>query len=99
MKKPLQVYFVDEELQRLQSWAAAREKSVAYVVRAAVNQLVQSDEPDPLLAAAGLFEGGPRDGSEKHDRHLEEPARGKGERGRSAAVRGQRRVHRAPRTK
>jgi hypothetical protein len=98
MKKPVQVYFVDEELERLQAWAAAREKSVAYVVRAAVNQLVQSDERDPLLAAAGLFEGGPRDGSQDHDRHLEEPALEKG-RGRSTAVRRHRRVHRAPRPK
>ena len=98
MKKPVQVYFTDDELQRVVSWAAAREKTVAYVVRTAVNELVKSDEPDPLLAAAGMFQRGPSDGSEKHDYHLEEPPLEKG-RGRGAAVRRHRRVHRAPRPK
>ena len=70
--KPVQVYFPEPELSRLESWARRRGVTKSQAVRAAVRMLTQSPEEDPILALSGLVDLGPADLSERVDEYLEE---------------------------
>ena len=72
MAKPLQVYLDDEDLERLEKWAASRRWTKSQAVRAAIRALTRPREEDPLLALSGIIDGLPEDLSESFDRYLEE---------------------------
>lgn len=72
MAKPLQVYLEDEDLERLEGFAAERGWTKSQVVRTAVRALTRPPEKDPLLAMSGMIDGLPEDLSENFDRHLNE---------------------------
>lgn len=66
--------YVDEALdRRLRKAARAQRRSSASLIREAVAAHLERIGPpseDPLLRVIGLFEGGPRDASVKHDTYL-----------------------------
>lgn len=70
MKRPLQVYFDDAELDRLETWATAHGWTKSQAVRAAVRALTSPPERDPLLELSGMVDGLPADLSERFDHHL-----------------------------
>ena len=73
MTRPLQVFVEDDELSRLEAWAAKRGWTKSQAIRVAIRALVRSDseEQDPLLGLSGMIvEGLPSDASESFDRHL-----------------------------
>lgn len=70
MKSPVQVYFDDVELERLEAWARDRGWTKSQVVRAAVRALTSSPQGDPLLELSGMVDGLPADLSERFDHHL-----------------------------
>jgi hypothetical protein len=70
MKRPLQVYFDDAELSRLEAWAESHGWTKSQAVRAAVRALTSPAERDPLLELSGMVDGLPADLSERFDHHL-----------------------------
>jgi hypothetical protein len=72
MTKPLQVYLDDEELRRLDQWAAERGWNKSQAVRMALRALTRIPEEDPLLSASGMIDALPEDLSEHFDRYLQE---------------------------
>jgi hypothetical protein len=70
MKRPLQVYFDDAELSRLESWAASHGWTKSQAVRAAVRALTSPAERDPLLELSGMVDGLPADLSQRFDHYL-----------------------------
>ena len=77
MKKPLQVFVEEEDLDRLDEWTRARGWTKADAIRAAIRSLTQSTHDDPLLSASGMIQGLPRDCSTQLERYLEESFRAK----------------------
>jgi hypothetical protein len=72
MTRPLQVYLDDEEVQRLDRWAAERGWSKSQAVRVALRALTRIPEEDPLLSASGMIDALPEDLSKHFDRYLQE---------------------------
>ena len=70
MSRPLQVYLDDDELARLESWSREKGWTKSQVVRAALRAFTRAPEDDPLLAASGMIEGLPADGSDRFDHYL-----------------------------
>jgi hypothetical protein len=89
MRRPLQVYLDEEELERLEKWAAERGWTKSQAIRAAVRGLTRVPVEDPLLELSGDIEGLPADTSTNLRRYLDEtyvaePAGRYGTRGRRA---------------
>ncbi len=72
MKKPLQVYLDDADLERLEGWARDRGWTKSQAVRLALRALTRIPERDPLLSASGMIDGLPEDLSRDFDRYLQE---------------------------
>ena len=74
MARPLQVFLVERELERLERWSTARGWTKSQAVRAAIRSLLRPKDEDPLLAASGLIadDGLPADVSERLDHYLDE---------------------------
>ena len=72
MRKPLQVYLEEEDLARLEAWAAERGWSKSQAIRAAVRGLTRVPVEDPLLELSGDIEGLPVDASTNLHRYLDE---------------------------
>ena len=72
MRRPLQVYLDETELEKLEAWARSRGWTKSQAIRAAVRALTRSEQSDPLLAASGMIDGLPRDCSAQFDRYLTE---------------------------
>jgi hypothetical protein len=72
MRRPLQVYLDEADLEKLEVWAKSRGWTKSQAIRAAVRALTRSPHADPLLAASGMIDGLPRDCSERFDRYLTE---------------------------
>jgi len=70
MSRPVQVYFDDSELDRLEAWAKTRGWTKSQAVRAAVRALTAAREQDPLLELSGMVDGLPSDLSERFDHYL-----------------------------
>ncbi len=71
-KKPLQVYLRTDQLDALRALAKRRGESMAGLVRAGVDKLLQEVPPeeDPLLDVVGIYDSGIGDLSEKHDEYI-----------------------------
>ena len=71
-KKPLQVYLRMDQLDALRALAKRRGESMAGLVRAGVDMLLQEVPPeeDPLLDVVGIYDSGKGDLSEKHDEYI-----------------------------
>jgi hypothetical protein len=72
MKKPLQVYLDESDLERLEAWARERKWTKSQAIRAAVRALTRGPAADPLLELSGYLDGLPADLSENFDRYLNE---------------------------
>jgi hypothetical protein len=70
MSRPLQVYLDDDDLARLDAWSRDKGWTKSHVVRAAIRAFIRPPERDPLLAASGMIDGLPPDGSERFDHYL-----------------------------
>jgi hypothetical protein len=70
MSRPVQVYFEDAELERLEAWGKTRGWTKSQAVRAAVRALTTAPEQEPLLELSGMIDGLPADLSERFDQHL-----------------------------
>jgi hypothetical protein len=70
MSRPLQVYLDDDELARLETWSRAKGWTKSQVVRAAIRSFIRPAERDPLLAASGMIDDLPADGSQRFDHYL-----------------------------
>src|SRR5262245_66392584 len=70
MSRPLQVYLDDDDLTRLETWSRARGWTKSQVVRAAIRSFIRPAERDPLLAASGMIDDLPADGSQRFDPYL-----------------------------
>jgi ABC-type transporter Mla subunit MlaD len=75
----VQIQFTAAQAEALRRQAAASDRSIAAVVREAVDAWTASDERrqrvDRALAAIGGFHSGLGDLAENHDRYLEEAVR------------------------
>ncbi len=71
-KKPIQIYLRDDQEKALRSVAERRGESLASLVRAGVDLLLEGLPPDedPLLDIVGLFDSGVTDLAENHDAYL-----------------------------
>ena len=65
MSRPLQVYLDDDDLARLETWSRAKGWTKSQVVRAAIRSFTRPLERDPLLAASGMIDDLPPDGSQR----------------------------------
>jgi hypothetical protein len=72
MSQPLQVYLDEPDLARLEACARERRWTKSQVIRAALRAFTGGRESDPLLAASGMIDGLPRDGSERFDAYLQQ---------------------------
>ena len=72
MTRPLQVYLDAGDLAHLEACARERRWTKSQVVRAALRVFTRARETDPLLAASGMIDGLPADGSERFDDYLHE---------------------------
>jgi hypothetical protein len=72
MRRPLQVYLEEDDLARLETWAAERGWSKSQAIRAAVRSLTRLPVEDPLLELSGDIEGLPADASTNLRRYLDE---------------------------
>jgi hypothetical protein len=72
MNRPVQVYFDQEELTRLDAWSRERGWTKSQAIRAAVRALTRPAEKDALLAGSGMIEGLPADLSARFDAYLQE---------------------------
>lgn len=74
-----QIQLTDQQIQALKQLAAAQDRSVAELIRQAVDVLLRSsgeigdeERRRRAIAAAGRFRSGLRDLSTEHDRYLNE---------------------------
>jgi predicted transcriptional regulator len=73
-----QIQLTEEQVRRLESLAGASDKSLAALIRTAVDQYLVSGKPDrhsayrQARAVVGKHMADIEDVSENHDRHLEE---------------------------
>lgn len=67
-----QVYLTEEQRRRIQRLADAQRKTMAQIIREAVEEYVirQADSADPLQDIIGLGASGITDGSIHHDRDI-----------------------------
>jgi hypothetical protein len=72
MTRPLQVYLEADDLARLEAFARQRRWTKSEVVRAALRVFTRARDTDPLLAASGMIDGLPADGSGRFDDYLQE---------------------------
>jgi hypothetical protein len=72
MSRPLQVYLDGGDLTRLEACARERRWTKSQVIRAALRAFTRGREADPLLAASGMIDGLPADGSERFDDYLQQ---------------------------
>jgi hypothetical protein len=72
MKRPLQVYLDEGDLERLEACARERGWTKSQVIRAAVRALARRPAEDPVLELSGDLDGLPADLSENFDRYLNE---------------------------
>ena len=72
MARPLQVYLDADDLSRLEACARQRRWTKSQVVRAALRVFTRPRDTDPLLAASGMIDGLPPDGSARFDDYLQE---------------------------
>jgi hypothetical protein len=72
MVRPLQVYFDEQELKRLDAWARERGWTKSQAIRVAVRALTRRPADDPILDLSGDIDGLPPDLSEHFDRYLNE---------------------------
>src|SRR5262245_40469242 len=70
MKRPVQVYFDDAELSRLESWAKSHGWTKSTAVRAAVRALTCAAKRGPPPDVRGIVDGLPADASEPFDHYL-----------------------------
>jgi hypothetical protein len=68
--KPVQVYFAEPEIDRLEAWARRRGVTKSDAIRAAVKALVRDRDDDPLLHLSGIADLGTADLSERVDEYL-----------------------------
>jgi hypothetical protein len=71
MRRPVQVYLEDRDLDRLESWSRARGWTKSQAIRLAIRALTRPPADDPILELSGIFEGLPPDLSENFDRYLD----------------------------
>jgi hypothetical protein len=62
----------EEDLRRLDQWAAERGYSKSQAMRMALRALTRIPEEDPLLSASVMMDALPEDLSERFDRYLQE---------------------------
>jgi len=81
-KKPVQVYLREDQVEALRMVAERRGESMAELVRAGVDLLLEGlpPEEDPLLDIVGLYDSGQSDLAEKHDEYLAQTVKEEGER-------------------
>ncbi|MEO7133665.1 MAG: ribbon-helix-helix domain-containing protein [Vicinamibacterales bacterium] len=74
IKKPLQVYLRQDQMDALRSLALRRKVPLSELVRQGVDEVLAGVpvEDDPLLKLIGLINSGPEDLSENHDEYLAE---------------------------
>jgi Arc/MetJ-type ribon-helix-helix transcriptional regulator len=72
MKRPLQVYLDEADLDALERWSRQRGWTKSEAIRAAVRALAHSRDRDPLLRASGMISGLPEDASEQFDHYIQE---------------------------
>jgi hypothetical protein len=72
MRRPIQVYLDDADLERLEQWAGARGWTKSRAIRLAVRALTRPAASDPILELSGMFEGLPADLSENFERYLDQ---------------------------
>jgi len=70
MRRPLQVYLDEADLDRLEAWARERGLTKSRAIRLAVRTLTRGAAEDPVLELSGMFDGLPPDVSEHFDRYL-----------------------------
>jgi hypothetical protein len=70
MRRPVQVYFEDVEVDQLETWAKSRGWTKSQAIRAAVRALTSAPRQDPLLELSGIVDGLPADLSERFDHYL-----------------------------
>src|SRR5437867_13082523 len=70
MRRPVQVYFDEADLTRLEVWSQKRGWTKSRAIRLAVRTLTRPAADDPVLELSGMFEGLPPDLSEHFDRYL-----------------------------
>ena len=73
-EKRTQIYFPRDLYRKIEGIARARSKSVAAIIREAVEQYLNTEEPDwendPFFNLVGLTETGKGDLAEDHDKYL-----------------------------
>ncbi len=72
MKRPLQVYLDERDLERLEACARERGWTRSQVIRAAIRAFARQPAEDPVLELSGDIDGLPADVSENFDRDLNE---------------------------
>lgn len=71
MKRPLQVYVEEAELEALDRWATERGWTKSEAVRAAVRALTRGASQDPILDLEGMVQSGLSvDATERFEEHL-----------------------------
>lgn len=77
-----QVQLTEVQVEKLKALAAREGRSMAALVRASVDSLLQvsgqvsrEERRRRALSVVGRYRGGPRDLAERHDRYLEKAAR------------------------
>ncbi|HEU4617924.1 MAG TPA: CopG family transcriptional regulator [Gammaproteobacteria bacterium] len=71
MRKPLQVYLDDDDIERLEIFARERGWTKSQTIRAALRALTRAQADDPLLELSGDIDGLPADIAENFDRYLD----------------------------
>jgi hypothetical protein len=70
MRRPVQIYLEEADLDRLDRWARERGWTKSRAIRLAVRTLTRPAADDPVLELSGMLEGLPADLSEHFDRYL-----------------------------
>jgi hypothetical protein len=71
MRRALQVYLEERDLEQLDAWARKRGWTKSQAIRAAVRALTRRPAEDPLLDLSGDIDGLPADLSQSFDRYLD----------------------------
>ncbi|MHB9146659.1 MAG: ribbon-helix-helix domain-containing protein [Symbiobacteriia bacterium] len=68
-----QIYITEAQNDALKRIASRRSRTEAEIIREALEHYLRTEEGlrrDPLLDIIGVASGGPKDGSERHDRDI-----------------------------